>query len=93
MCGRNADGRCGDGTQEDIFSLALLMTDDSIVKIRCGGWHSMIYKSNGELWVFGENSGGQVCQNFKFFWAYKVDSSLMKSWGLGTMITDSPQFL
>jgi alpha-tubulin suppressor-like RCC1 family protein len=38
----------------------LLMQDESISQIVCGGWHSMILKKNGELFVFGRNYSGQL---------------------------------
>ena len=38
----------------------LLMNDKNIRNIICGEYHTMIYKDNGDLLVFGRNYYGQL---------------------------------
>ena len=44
----------------DQYKPMLCMSDNSINNISCGAYHSMIYKNNGELYVFGGNIFGQL---------------------------------
>eukprot|EP01091_Cochliopodium_minus_P013291 TRINITY_DN4247_c0_g1_i1.p1 TRINITY_DN4247_c0_g1~~TRINITY_DN4247_c0_g1_i1.p1 ORF type:complete len:316 (-),score=72.14 TRINITY_DN4247_c0_g1_i1:58-1005(-) len=43
------------------------MNDRSVMTISCGASHSLIYKKNGELFVFGDNSNGQLGLGQKIF--------------------------
>ena len=43
-----------------IHNPILLMNDKNIKMIYCGGYHSVIYKNNGDLLVFGNNKYGQL---------------------------------
>ena len=36
------------------------MTDPEIKQIICGDYHTMIYRNNGDVLVFGYNSSGQL---------------------------------
>ena len=36
------------------------MNDKDIKEISCGSYHSIIYKKNGDLFVFGNNEYGQL---------------------------------
>ena len=36
------------------------MTDSEIKQIICGSYHTMIYRNNGEVFVFGYNDEGQL---------------------------------
>ena len=59
--GNNIYGQLGLNTTNLINTEPiLLMNDKEIKSICCGGWHSMIYKNNGNLFVFGNNSHGQL---------------------------------
>eukprot|EP01091_Cochliopodium_minus_P008271 TRINITY_DN1844_c1_g1_i2.p1 TRINITY_DN1844_c1_g1~~TRINITY_DN1844_c1_g1_i2.p1 ORF type:complete len:312 (+),score=81.61 TRINITY_DN1844_c1_g1_i2:231-1166(+) len=60
--GSNEYGQLGIGTlknQKQPTPL-LLMKDETIKMIRLGGNHSIIYKENGDLLVFGKNYYGQL---------------------------------
>lgn len=41
-------------------SLILLMNDKNIKSIHCGIYHTMIYKNNGDVLVFGINKKNQL---------------------------------
>jgi alpha-tubulin suppressor-like RCC1 family protein len=60
--GRNDLGQLGLGHNRNVNIPTLLMTDpkNHIILISCGADHSMLYKSNGELHVFGYNHYGQL---------------------------------
>ena len=36
------------------------MKDEKILKIYCGGYHSVIFKNKGEICIFGFNEFGQL---------------------------------
>ena len=36
------------------------MNDTTIKNIICGGYHTIIYKNNGDVLVFGDNDYGQL---------------------------------
>ena len=48
----------GLGHEQDQHSPVLLLKEEPIKMICCGGGHSMILKANGELVVFGRNLMG-----------------------------------
>ena len=58
--GNNEYGQLGLGNHENQNKPVLLMQDESIQQIICGGHQSMILKKNGELLVFGHNEEGQL---------------------------------
>ena len=58
--GCNYNGQLGLGDRTNINKPTLLMHDQSIRKIVCGGNHTFILKTNGELYAFGCNIFGQL---------------------------------
>ena len=61
VLGHNSFGQLGLGDDEYRDKPVLLMNDINIKNICCGNNnHSMIYKNNGDLFVFGSNSCGQL---------------------------------
>lgn len=59
LCSR---GQLGHGDVEDVVEPKLIenLSGIKIVKIACGGWHSIALSSDGDLYVWGSNSNGQL---------------------------------
>ena len=55
-----SDGQLGLGDNQNRNKAELLMTDPEIKQIICGNHHSMIYRNNGDVLVFGANVYGQL---------------------------------
>ena len=51
--GYNDHGQLGLGHNNDVNIPTLLMNDKTIKNIICGGYHTIIYKDNGDILVFG----------------------------------------
>ena len=58
--GYNGFGQLGLGDYDDKNIPTLVMTDKTIRKIICGGYHTFILKESGELFAFGDNIYGQL---------------------------------
>ena len=64
--GDNDCGQLGFPYKEDYYGNSnikiptLLMNDRTIRNIVCGGYHTIIYKDNGDVLVFGHNKYGQL---------------------------------
>jgi len=71
--GHNQDGQIGDGTvniYDDERPVRNVLVDnnkyspvkimDSVASVSVGGYHSMAIKSDGSLWVWGNNNYGQI---------------------------------
>ena len=54
------DGQLGLGHNDNINVPTLLMNDKTIKNIICGTYHTIIYKDNGDILVFGDNDEGQL---------------------------------
>ena len=48
-------GQLGLGDNQNRNKPELLMTDPEIKQIICGGYHTMIWRNNGDVLVFGYN--------------------------------------
>ena len=53
-------GQLGLGDNQNRNKPELLMTDPEIKQIICGDFHTMIYRNNGDVLVFGYNVCGQL---------------------------------
>lgn len=58
VCGSNLHGQIGLPDSKHPEKPTLLLKDERIEFLASGGEHSFYYKSNGELWGFGNNSSG-----------------------------------
>ena len=58
--GHNGFGQLGLGDYKDRNKPTLIMTNQEIHKIVCGGYNTFILKKNGELFAFGYNKFGQL---------------------------------
>ena len=58
--GDNEYGQLGLGDNNNRNLPTLLMKDNTIRQIVCGGYHSFILKESGELFAFGNNTHGQL---------------------------------
>lgn len=59
-CGSNGKYQLGTGTSEDLDSPEFVFESEyEILKIVCGGNHSLILLSNGDLYSVGDNTNGQ----------------------------------
>ena len=64
-CGRNRHGQLGQGhmIDEAAFFLVDDLRNDRIVSVAAGKFHSMALASDGKLFTWGDNSGGQLGLN------------------------------
>jgi len=64
--GYNTEGQVGDGeyTVANTGVLSPVMLDiDDVVAVRAGGIHSVVLRANGEVWTWGNDSGGACGDN------------------------------
>lgn len=67
--GNNANGQIGDGTNElhttphDITGFLNLNTNEKIIKVSAGEFHSAAITSQGRLFTWGKNNYGQIGNN------------------------------
>ncbi len=60
--GSNEEGQLGDGKGGDfaVFEVTPIKIMDGVAQVSAGEKHSMIVKTNGELWAVGINTSGQL---------------------------------
>ena len=64
VCGMNKDGQLGLGDFENRKSFTKVTNpSNNISAISAGGCHSMLLRSNNEIWTAGNNSYGQLASN------------------------------
>ena len=56
----NKRGQLATGKTENIFTPQVLCQDSEIKSFACGGYHTLIYRENGDLFVCGVNDSGQL---------------------------------
>ena len=61
VSGSNVSGQLGLGQNVISQKIPVLLINNILIKeICCGNYHSMIYKKNGDIFVFGQNGFGQL---------------------------------
>src|SRR6201996_6603501 len=60
VCGENYYGQLGTGDDENVFKPKIILEDPKIKKICCGGYHTILLKTNGEVHGAGRNEQGQL---------------------------------
>merc|ERR1739848_366530 len=59
-CGYNSQGQLGRETDDYSTSFQKIEDLSEITRIECGDFHSLCIDINNDLYVFGENSFGQL---------------------------------
>lgn len=60
--GHNRYGQLGNGTRENSHKPELIefLSDENIIDIKCGAYHSLALTNNGEVYAWGGNQCGQI---------------------------------
>ena len=59
--GRNSSGQLGDGTTKARVRIPVQVENlDNVVSIKAGRNHSMAIKEDGSVWLWGDNTSGQL---------------------------------
>jgi alpha-tubulin suppressor-like RCC1 family protein len=72
--GFNQDGLLGNGKNDNnIYNPHLngYLSDKFVIDICCGGWHSLALTNSGEVYVWGDNSMGQIGNGNNYRYQFK----------------------
>ena len=70
MWGNNSFGQLGNGLQgdtvfnEEVYQFEPVKVMDDVKAVSCGGSHTAVIKTDGSLWLFGNNECGQIGNNY-----------------------------
>jgi alpha-tubulin suppressor-like RCC1 family protein len=67
--GSNNDGKLGINSEEEKILAPVLVNSlggDKIIKVKCGGEHSVVLTDAGELWAWGNGEYGQLSRHSRF---------------------------